>query len=317
MAGGNCEACGAGPMLTLMLAARKLGADKAHVLHYANSGDVSGDRSGVVGYMAAVLYGDDGKEEGDREETRKVGVDLGLSPEEKKTLHEIAYQAIRSRCLGEPMPEIPAVSPKLNENRGAFVCLHKEGELRGCIGMIEGREPLHKTIRKMAVQAAFADPRFCALDRGELDRIDIELSVLTPLERIDDPEGIEIGKHGLVCAQGGLFRAAVAPGGGGARLGTSRVPGMDLQEGGPAAERMEGPGHRNLRVLGRCVLTDRRGSSRAVASVRALRYSSKEMVWQRYWSWTNIAGEWRQEGDSWRGTAGFRNPSAARPARRI
>lgn len=211
-ADGKCEACGLGPMLTLMFAARELGADRATVLHYANSGDVSGDRSGVVGYMAAAFYG---KEEdgSNKEGTRKVGVDLGLSPEEKETLREIAYQAIRSRCLGEPMPDIPASTPKLNELRGAFVCLHKGGELRGCIGMIEARKPLHVTIREMAVQAAFSDPRFCALDRGELAQIDLELSVLTPLERIADPSRIEIGRHGLLVRRGyhsGLLLPQVA-----------------------------------------------------------------------------------------------------------
>ena len=166
---------------------------------------------------------------------------MGLSPEEKKTLREIAHQAIRSRCLGQPMPEIAATSPKLNELRGAFVCLHKEGELRGCIGMIEGREPLHATIRNMAVQAAFSDPRFCALDRGELDKIDLELSVLTPLERLDDPALIEIGKHGLLIRKGyhsGLLLPQVA---GEHGWGADGVSGVDLSKGRPAVGRLEGP----------------------------------------------------------------------------
>ena len=95
------------------------------------------------------------------------------------------------------MPDFSIASERLDERRGAFVCLHKGKELRGCIGMIEGIKPLRETVREMAIQAAFGDPRFCALDRDELDRIDIEISVLTPLERIDDPTRIEIGRHGL------------------------------------------------------------------------------------------------------------------------
>ncbi len=211
---GECEACGAGPIITMMLTAQKLGADHAKVLHYANSGDITGDTRGVVGYMAAAIYKETGQTKSKhRERSEKVGVDLGLSQEEKETLRHIAYEAIRSRCLGKPFPKIPLTSPKFKEHRGAFVCLHKGKELRGCIGMIEGREPLHQTIRDMAVQAAFADPRFCALQPEELDQIDIEISVLTPLERIQNPSQIEIGKHGIWIRKGaysGLLLPQVA-----------------------------------------------------------------------------------------------------------
>lgn len=209
---GECEACGGGPVMTLMLAAQLLGADSAKVLHYANSGDVTRETREVVGYMsAAVFKAQAGSEE--KKEKAKVGVDLGLSDEEKKVLKKIANEAIRSRCLGIPIPEIEALSPKLEESRGAFVCIKKSGELRGCIGMIEGREPLHETIRHMAIQAAFSDPRFCALDKGELEQIDLEISVLTPLTRIEDPSQIEIGIHGLYIRRGrysGLLLPQVA-----------------------------------------------------------------------------------------------------------
>jgi len=211
---GDCEACGGGPIMVLLLAAQKLGADGAQILHYANSGDVTGESREVVGYMSAAIYRKNatdrsrsGKEKG------KVGVDLGLSGEEKETLRKIANEAIRSRCLGQPMADISVQLPKLQESRGAFVCIKKAGELRGCIGMIEGRGPLHETIRTMAVQAAFADPRFCALEGSELEHIDIEISVLTPLTRIEDPSEIEIGKHGLYIRKGyysGLLLPQVA-----------------------------------------------------------------------------------------------------------
>jgi len=64
--------------------------------------------------------------------------------------------------------------------------------------MIEAFGPLYKTVKEMAVQAAFADPRFSPLNPDELAELDLEISVLTPLERIDDPSQIEIGKHGLL-----------------------------------------------------------------------------------------------------------------------
>jgi AmmeMemoRadiSam system protein A len=79
--------------------------------------------------------------------------------------------------------------------------------------MIEGREPLIQTVRDMAVQAAFSDPRFSAVGSDEVDDLHLEISVLTPLERIESPEQFEIGKHGLYIRQGyssGLLLPQVA-----------------------------------------------------------------------------------------------------------
>jgi MEMO1 family protein len=212
----KCEACGAGPVITLMLAAKKLAADSSTTLHYANSGDVTGDRSsGVVGYAAAALYksSESLAPKVDEHNPRSTGLDLGYTSTEKEMLHELAYSAIRSRCMGEPMPQFAVDSPRLLEPRAAFVCIHKGKDLRGCIGMIEARAPLWDTIKRMAVEAAFGDPRFCALLPEELDEIDIEISVLTPLQRIRDPLELEIGKHGLYIRKGfhaGLLLPQVA-----------------------------------------------------------------------------------------------------------
>ncbi len=211
---GTCEACGAGPMVTAMLASQRLGANKSKVLHYANSGDVTDDRSGVVGYMAAAFYANPGRKEGRLHTPHgKVGVDLGLSDEDKRTLHEIARETIRARLLNEPAPERIIHSEKLKEPRGAFVCLHLDNDLRGCIGVIEPRSPLHETIREMSIQAAFCDPRFSPLGPGEFDRIHLEISVLTPMERIHQPADICVGKHGLMIRKGlksGLLLPQVA-----------------------------------------------------------------------------------------------------------
>lgn len=192
IASDRCEACGAGPMVTAMILAQKLGATSSAVLNYANSGDVSGDKSSVVGYMSAAFFkpAASGK-------TSRIGTDLGLSEEEKNTLHTIARTAIAATCLGHPYPEISVASKKLNEKRGAFVTLHKKGTLRGCIGYIRPQKPLHQTIREMADAAAFQDSRFKPVTRGELDDLEIEISVLTPLSRIARVDEIEVGKHGI------------------------------------------------------------------------------------------------------------------------
>lgn len=105
--------------------------------------------------------------------------------------------ALEDRCVREvdPTPEIAAPA-------GAFVSLHKGGQLRGCIGMLEGREPLHRAVADMARSAAFHDPRFPPLRPAELDAVNIEISVLSPLRRIADPAEVEVGRHGLWIVHG-------------------------------------------------------------------------------------------------------------------
>jgi AmmeMemoRadiSam system protein B/AmmeMemoRadiSam system protein A len=209
--GGQCEACGGGPVVAVMLAAQALGADKSEVLNYANSGDVTGDHSRVVGYMAAALYRNTEPQKAHTKE--KVGIDLGLSDEEKKTLHEIAHTVIWNKASGKEVPKFQVKSEKLNELRGAFVTITKKGSLRGCIGHIKGVKPLYKSVEEMAAAAAFQDPRFPPVTKKELKDLDIEISVLTPFEQITDVSKIEVGKHGLYIERGfysGLLLPQVA-----------------------------------------------------------------------------------------------------------
>jgi AmmeMemoRadiSam system protein B/AmmeMemoRadiSam system protein A len=208
----RCEACGGGPMISIMLAAKALGANQGKVLKYLNSGDVTGDRSRVVGYAAGVFYKTVGGKEKMKEE-KKVGIDLGLNEEEKKTLHQIAKTVIENKARGKGVPEFKIESPILKENRGAFVTLHKKGQLRGCIGYIEGHGPLHKTIEEMAEAAAFRDPRFTPVKEKELPELEVEISVLTPLKKIKDVNEIQVGKHGIYIKKGwysGLLLPQVA-----------------------------------------------------------------------------------------------------------
>ena len=209
---GRCEACGGGPIISIMLAAKALGANKGKVLKYLNSGDVTGDRGRVVGYAAGLFYKTAGGTEKMKEE-KKVGVDLGLNDQEKKTLHHIAKTVIENKARGKAVPEFKVDAPILKENRGAFVTIQKKGQLRGCIGYIEGRGPLYKTVEEMAEAAAFRDPRFMPVTDRELPDLDIEISVLTPLKRIIDVNEIEVGKHGIYIKKGwysGLLLPQVA-----------------------------------------------------------------------------------------------------------
>jgi len=198
----RCEACGGGPMITVMLAAHALGATKAKVLKYANSGDVTGDRSNVVGYVSAAIYVEE-----------EVGVDLGLRQAEKEQLLRIARQSIEAKLEGKPIPQFEPVSDLLKKKMGAFVTLTKRGQLRGCIGYIRGVEPLYLTVSRMAIAAATEDIRFPPVRREELDEISIEISVLTPLKLIDDPSEIQVGRDGIYIEKGynhGLLLPQVA-----------------------------------------------------------------------------------------------------------
>ncbi len=210
---GRCEACGGGPIVTSILISEKLGANKAKVLNYANSGDVTGDKSGVVGYASAVLY--ENEKDIKNKQIEKTGVDLGLTQEEKRTLLNIAKTTIESRIKNQNLPKFDISSDTLREKRGAFVTLHKHGSLRGCIGNIHGNKPLYLTIEEMAIASAFNDPRFKPVTEGEFKDLDIEISVLTPLRKIDNVEDIQVGKHGIYIEKGyysGLLLPQVATG---------------------------------------------------------------------------------------------------------
>ncbi len=214
LSAGVCEACGGSPIVATMLAARGLGADKAKVLKYANSGDITGERSGVVGYVAAVLYDSQSKPEGEEKtEKEKAGTEVGLSEEDKETLLHIARTTIEKKVKGEQPSEFEVHSSLLEERRGAFVTIHKNGRLRGCIGYIEAIKPLYITIQEMAEAAALRDPRFPPVIPDELPSLTLEISVLTPLKRIKDIKEIQIGKHGIVLKKGyhqGVFLPQVA-----------------------------------------------------------------------------------------------------------
>ncbi|MCK4881241.1 MAG: AmmeMemoRadiSam system protein A, partial [Bacteroidales bacterium] len=85
---------------------------------------------------------------------------------------------------------------------GAFVSLYVDHHLRGCIGTFSEEEPLYKNVTKMAVSAAIDDSRFTSIHPDELSRLELEISILTPRQRIYDPSEIVIGKHGIYIKHG-------------------------------------------------------------------------------------------------------------------
>ena len=129
---------------------------------------------------------------------------MNISQEEKNILLKSARQSIGSLFDGKE-PEQPDYQkhPLLKEKLGAFVTLTLNHQLRGCIGYIIGREPLFDTICSAAIHAAVSDPRFSSLKKSELEKIHLEISILSDFIPIKSYDEIIIGKHGLYLDEGG------------------------------------------------------------------------------------------------------------------
>lgn len=138
-------------------------------------------------------------------------IQMQLEDKQKKELLRIARSSIHSVLRGiSEAPELVA-SAELEEPRGVFVTLRSKGELRGCVGYVEPRLPLARAAQEVAAKAATEDPRFLPLSLKEFENTQIEISVLSPLTRVNDPQTIEVGKHGLVI-DAGYSRGLLLPG---------------------------------------------------------------------------------------------------------
>ena len=191
------SACGEFAIITLMLMLDRH--DEVKHLMYQNSGDIDDhDPNRVVGYHSFAIL-------------RNDSTSFTLTDADKKLLKEIAYESIRDSLDGKPIRSTTHAT--LNVKCGAFVSLHKHGRLRGCIGHFGEDYPLYEIVAEMARAAAFEDPRFTPVRREELDDIDIEISVLTPMRRIQSLDEFELHRHGIYIRKGyrsGTFLPQVA-----------------------------------------------------------------------------------------------------------
>ena len=197
------SACGGFAIITLMMMLDENYSVK-HIM-YQNSGDIDDhDHSRVVGYHSFAFL-------------RKQPGEFSISEADKKLLKDIALQSIKDSLDGKRMAEanfsLFTLHSSLNQKCGAFVSLHKHGRLRGCIGHFGEDYPLHEIVAEMARAAAFEDPRFMPVTKDELDDIDIEISVLTPMRRIKSLDEFELHRHGIYIKKGrrsGTFLPQVA-----------------------------------------------------------------------------------------------------------
>jgi AmmeMemoRadiSam system protein B/AmmeMemoRadiSam system protein A len=195
--------CGGGPVVSTLLYAKKREKAKVEILDYTDSSQSQSGtpESQVVGYLAAAVIAGDPPAE------------FALTAEEKGELLKLARQAINEFIRQNKVVEYKTQNMNFLSSKGAFVTLKEKGLLRGCIGYIEPVYPLYQTVIQTAILAACRDPRFPLVSVEELNDLEIEISVLTPLKKIDSPKVVEVGKHGLVISQGdkkGLLLPQVA-----------------------------------------------------------------------------------------------------------
>ncbi len=198
-----CGACAIAVLLSMMDAQGRNHFEAKHVM-YRNSGDSPyGEKDRVVGYNSIVFN-----------RIRKCDDYLfHFTDEEKKGMIAAArsaiYSALRMDYDGDAIP----VGILKEKGYGVFVTLHMDGRLRGCIGRFTSSDTLFETIQDMARSAAFSDPRFPSLSRSEAPRIDIEVSVLSPLKRIASVDEFKLGRDGIYMIKGsrhGTFLPQVA-----------------------------------------------------------------------------------------------------------
>ncbi|NLF38407.1 AmmeMemoRadiSam system protein B [bacterium] len=220
----------------VMIAALPEGVKGEKLLYY-KSGDLNGDYSHSVSYVAAAFHepaATPGRVDNGGGRAAAAGAPAGaetkradgaaaggmadehpLTQQEKAMLLKIARETLVAHVEGKPLPDVGslALTERLKERAGAFVTLHSHGELRGCIGYIEGIKPLAETVQENACNAATEDPRFPRVKPAELKNIDIEISVMSPLRKAGSPGEVVAGKHGVVLKKGwhqGVFLPQVA-----------------------------------------------------------------------------------------------------------
>ncbi|MDO5536137.1 MAG: AmmeMemoRadiSam system protein A [Desulfovibrionaceae bacterium] len=129
-----------------------------------------------------------------------MAVSFSLTDEEQKCLGALAVGAIDDALAGRPLaaPRAETVPASMHRQLGCFVTLTIHGRLRGCIGLIQADTPLYDNVWRMALSAAFRDPRFRQLSAAEWPLTDVEINVLDSLSPCPNPDDIVIGRHGLV-----------------------------------------------------------------------------------------------------------------------
>ncbi len=199
--------CGWTSVLTFLDITNDISNLNFSIITSKNSGDTPfGNKTEVVGYVSIAISQNDKKD---------ISQNDYLTKDEKKQLLNIARETVSRYISSHTVPEIDSkkLTPGLLRPCGAFVTLKEKGELRGCIGNFSAEKPLYQTVQDMAVAASTNDYRFNPVTKDEVDKLEIEISVLTPMKKIKSIDEIVLGKHGIYIKKGlsgGTFLPQVA-----------------------------------------------------------------------------------------------------------
>ncbi len=164
---------------------------KVEFVRYETSGDRSNDFSETVSYCS-ILF----REESEYLDEKETALLLEIA---RKTL----VDTFDSGEAKEYEPPGSQITPRLQEKKGVFVTLHKNGRLRGCIGQLDATDTLHRTVTKTVLKSAFKDSRFNPLTKEEMNEIDIEISVMSPQKQVDSWKEILLGRDGIILMKNG------------------------------------------------------------------------------------------------------------------
>jgi MEMO1 family protein len=201
------RACGWSSILTLLYLTENNQNIEYTLIDSRNSGESSyGDKEKVVGYNAIIAC--------NKSENQIIDA-FNLCDDDKKELLNIAKKTIYEYISSNRIPTFntEAYSKTLKTNCGAFVTLHKKNELRGCIGRFDAEQPLYEVVMQMSIASAMQDSRFLPVSKNELKDLEIEISVLSPMKKINSIDEIILGKHGIYIVKGnhnGTFLPQVA-----------------------------------------------------------------------------------------------------------
>jgi MEMO1 family protein len=189
--------CGEACIMCLLYMTSEMKGVEYKLIDYKNSGDSKyGEKNRVVGYWAISLEG--------MVDEKETSLGFELNAEDKEELLKIARKTLEEYIKNgkEFKLEPDKYSNNMRTKCGAFVTLTKKGELRGCIGSFSEDMPVYEVVRDMAISASSTDPRFPKVRESELNDIEIEISVLSPMHKIDSISQVEIGKHGIYLKNG-------------------------------------------------------------------------------------------------------------------
>ncbi|MFA6403157.1 MAG: AmmeMemoRadiSam system protein B [Salinivirgaceae bacterium] len=188
------SACGISAIITLLHLTENNPDIRIEAIKYMNSGDSDwGDHQRVVGYWSFAAIN-----------KPKESATFQLTEKDKSDLLQLARKTIDAHLNHQRSfaPPIDLYSKNLLTPTGVFVTLHNQKQLRGCLGRFDADEPLYKMVQKMAVASATQDNRFESVKANELSQLSIEISVLTPMKRIQSKDEIILGEHGIYIKQG-------------------------------------------------------------------------------------------------------------------